>query len=157
MKTNAILFGSKGMIGQGILLESLKDANVESVLVINLQAGEISHQKLKEVIHRDLFDLKDLSREMTVYNTCFFCLDVSSAGLTEDEYYKITCDLTLNAASTLLELNKDMTFCYISGAGTDSTENGKTMWARVKGKTENKLLSMPLKKYMCSDRPLYSR
>ena len=146
MKINAILFGSTGMIGKGVLFECLENDLVESVLVINRQAGEISHPKLKEIIHSDLFDLTGLAPEMTGYNTCFFCLGVSSAGLPENEYRKITYDLTLNAASTLLELNKDMTFCYISGAGTDSTEKGKTMWARVKGQTENKLLSMPFKK-----------
>jgi uncharacterized protein YbjT (DUF2867 family) len=143
MKINAILFGSTGMIGKGVLLECLENELVESVLIINRQSVEISHPKLREVIHSDFFDLTNLAGEMTGYNTCFFCLGVSSAGIAENEYHKITYDLTLNAASTLLKLNKEMTFCYISGAGTDSTEKGITMWARVKGKTENALLSMP--------------
>jgi hypothetical protein len=146
MKINAILFGSTGMIGKGVLFECIENDLVESVLVINRQAGQISHPKLKEVIQSNLFDLKGLEEEMTGYNTCFFCLGVTSAGLSENEYHKITYELTINAATTLLKLNKEMTFCYISGAGTDSTEKGKTMWARVKGKTENKLLSMPFKK-----------
>jgi hypothetical protein len=146
MKIKTIIFGSTGMIGQGVLLESLKNENVESILVINRQTCSISHPKLKEIIHKDLFDLSGLTNEMTGYNTSFFCLGVSSAGLKENEYHKITYDLTLNVAKTLSEINKTMTFCYISGAGTDSTEKGKTMWARVKGKTENDLLSLPFKK-----------
>ena len=146
MKIKAILFGSTGMIGQGVLQECLKDENVESVLVINRQSCNITHPKLKEIIHKDLFDLSGFTTEMTGYNACFFCLGISSAGLKENEYTKITFDLTLNVAKTLSGLNNEMTFCYISGAGTDSSEKGKTMWARVKGKTENALLSLPFKK-----------
>jgi hypothetical protein len=146
MKIKTILFGSTGMIGQGVLLECLKDENVDSVLVINRQSCNITNPKLKEIIHKDLFELSGLIPEMTGYNACFFCLGVSSAGLKEKEYHKITYDLTFYVAKTLVELNKEMTFCYISGAGTDSSEKGKTMWARVKGKTENALLSLPFKK-----------
>ena len=145
MKINAILFGSTGMIGKGVLFECLENELVESVMVINRQSVQISHPKLKEVIHSDFFALTGIAGEMTGYNACFFCLGVSSAGLKENEYHKITYDLTVNVAKTLSDLNKEMTFCYISGAGTDSTEKGKTMWARVKGKTENALLSMPFK------------
>jgi len=146
MKINTLLFGSTGMIGQGVLQECLKDPNVESILVINRQSCNISHPKLREIIHKDLFYLSGLTKEMTGYNSCFFCLGISSAGLNENEYHKITYDLTLNVAKTLVNLNKEMTFCYISGAGTDSSEKGKTMWARVKGKTENALLALPFKK-----------
>ena len=146
MKIKAILFGSTGMIGQGVLRECLENESVETVLVINRQATGISHLKLKEIIRTDLFDLSGLANELTGYNTCFFCIGISSAGLKENEYYKITYDLTMNAAKTLLNLNKEMTFCYISGAGTDSSEKGRVMWARVKGKTENALLSLPFKK-----------
>lgn len=146
MKIRTILFGSTGMIGQGVLQECLKDENVESILVINRQSCNITHPKLKEIIHKDLFDLSGLTTEMTGYNACFFCLGISSAGLKENQYTKITYDLTLNVAKTVSALNKEMTFCYISGAGTDSSEQGKTMWARVKGKTENALLSLPFKK-----------
>lgn len=146
MKIRTILFGSTGMIGQGVLLECLENAAVESVLVINRQTCGVIHPKLKEIIHKDLFDLSGLTVEMTGYNTCFFCIGVSSAGLSENDYQKTTYDLTLNVAKTVSDLNKEMTFCYISGAGTDSSEKGKIMWARVKGKTENTLLSLPFKK-----------
>jgi len=145
MKIKTILFGSTGMIGQGVLRECLESTDVESVLVINRQSCGIKHPKLKEIIHKDLFDLAGLTSEMTGYNTCFFCLGVSSAGLKENEYHRITYDLTLNVATTVVGLNKEMTFCYISGAGTDSSEKGRIMWARVKGKTENALLALPFR------------
>lgn len=146
MKIKAILFGSTGMIGQGVLRECLENESVETVLVINRQATGISHLKLKEIIYTDLFDLSGLANELTGYNTCFFCIGISSAGLKENAYYITTYDLTMSVAKTLLNLNKEMTFCYISGAGTDSSEKGRVMWARVKGKTENALLSLPFKK-----------
>lgn len=146
MKIRTILFGSTGMIGQGVLLECLENTAVESVLVINRQTCGVIHPKLKEIIHKDLFDLSGLTVEMTGYNTCFFCIGVSSAGLSENDYQKTTYDLTLNVAKIVSDLNREMTFCYISGAGTDSSEKGKIMWARVKGKTENTLLSLPFKK-----------
>lgn len=146
MKIKAIIFGSTGMIGQGVLLECLENKDVESVLVINRGACHISHLKLKALIHQDLFDLSSLTNDLTGYNTCFFCLGVSSAGLSEKAYSKITFELTKYVAETFLKLNIDSTFCYISGAQTDSSEKGKIMWARVKGKTENALLSMPFKK-----------
>ena len=145
MKINAILFGSTGMIGQGVLQECLENSQVESVLVINRQSCQKSHPKLKEIIQKDFFDLSNIAGEFTKYNTCFFCLGVSSAGLSEVEYHKITYDLTTSVANTLLTVNKDITFCYISGAGTDSTELGRSMWARVKGKTENALLKLSFK------------
>ena len=124
MKIKAILFGSTGMLGQAVLLKCIENPEVESILVINRQSCKISHPKIKEVIRKDLFDLYGLTAEMTGYNTCFFCLGVSSAGLKENEYHKITYDLTLNVAKILVRLNKEMTFCYISGAGTDSSEKG---------------------------------
>ncbi len=145
MKIKAIILGSTGMIGQGVLLECLENPHVESVLTINRRAGNIQHTKLTEIIHGDIVDLSSLTVEIKGYNTCFFCLGVSSAGLSEKEYYKITYDLTIHVANTLLKANKDLIFCYISGAGTDSSEKGRMMWARVKGKTENVLLSMPFK------------
>lgn len=145
MKIKAVLFGSTGMIGQAVLLECLQNTEVESILTVNRQSCNVNNPKLKEIILKDLFELSGLTAEMTGYNTCLFCLGISSAGMKEKDYYKITYDLTLNAAKTLLEINKDMTFCYISGTGTDSSEKGKIMWARVKGKTENALLALPFK------------
>jgi uncharacterized protein YbjT (DUF2867 family) len=146
MKIKAIIFGSTGMLGQAVLLECLENSEVESILVINRQTCHIKHPKLTEIIQKDLFNLSGLTNKLKGYNTCFFCLGVSSAGLSENEYHKITYELTLLVATTLLDLNKDITFCYISGAGTDSSEKGRIMWARVKGKTENALLLLPFTK-----------
>jgi hypothetical protein len=146
MPIKAVLFGSTGMIGQGVLLECLENEQVESVLVINRSSCNVTHPKLKEIIHKDVSDLSSLKEELSACNTCFFCLGISSAGLSESEYYKITYDITTKVAATLLSINKEFVFCYISGSGTDSSEKGKMMWARVKGKTENALLAMPFKK-----------
>lgn len=142
---NVILFGSTGMIGQGTLQECLKDKQVEKVLVINCQSCGVTDPKLTEIIHSDFYDLSSISGNFAGYDTCLYCLGISSVGMSESDYQRITYDLTIYIAETLLNLNKDMSFCYISGANTDSTEKGKTMWARVKGKTENALLAMPFK------------
>jgi len=133
------------MVGKGVLLECLQSPQVEAVLVMNRSPLGMSHPKLREVLHRDFFDLVPIRTELTGYNACFFCLGVTSAGMAEKEYHRLTYDLTLNVATTLKELNPDMTFCYISGAGTDGSEKGKVMWARVKGKTENALLGLGFK------------
>ncbi len=146
MEIKAVIFGSTGMIGKGVLYECLDSDSVKAVLVINRQTCGMKHPKLKEVIHKDFLDLSLLAVELSAYNTCYFCLGVSSAGLSEEAYRKITFDLTLSVANNLLKMNKAMTFCYISGAGTDSSEKGKRMWARVKGRTENALLALPFKK-----------
>jgi uncharacterized protein YbjT (DUF2867 family) len=146
MKIKTIITGSTGMIGKGVLLECLDDPNVESVLVINRQTTDIKHEKLWEIIHKDLFDLKPFESQFKGYNACFFCLGISSVGVKEKEYDHITYDLTLDFAKTVLKMNPGITFCYISGAGTDSSEKGKSMWARVKGKTENALLALPFKR-----------
>lgn len=140
-----IIFGATGMIGQGVLIECLKDMQVESVLVINRQSCGITNPKLKEVIHKDFYDISSISNELTGYDACLYCLGVSSVGMAESDYNKITYELTVYIAKIMLSLNKDINFCYISGANTDSSENGKVMWARVKGKTENALLTMPFK------------
>jgi uncharacterized protein YbjT (DUF2867 family) len=145
MKIKAIIFGSTGMVGQGVLRECLESPQVEAVLVVNRRPGSIQHEKLREIIHEDFCDFSNLIGVFAGYNTCFFCLGVSAVGLSEKEYHKITYDLTLKAAGTLLKTHHDFTFCYISGAGTDSSERGRMMWARVKGKTENAVLSMPFK------------
>ncbi len=146
MKIRAIITGATGMVGEGVLLECLQDPDVEQVLVINRKPGVVSHQKLHEIIHQDFFDLTPIEHELTGYNACFFCLGVSSVGMDEATYRRMTYDLTLHAAQLLSRLNPDMTFCYVSGAGTDSTEQGRLMWARVKGKTENDLTKLPFKK-----------
>jgi hypothetical protein len=113
--------------------------------VLNRQTCGVTHLKLKEIIHLNLFDLSPLSTKLEGYDTCFFCLGVSSVGMKESEYHQITYELTIKVATVLLSLNKNLTFCYVSGASTDSTEKGNSMWARVKGKTENELLGMPFR------------
>jgi uncharacterized protein YbjT (DUF2867 family) len=145
MKIKAIISGATGMVGEGVLHACLLHPDVESVLVINRKPCGVKHEKLKEIIHEDLFDLNSIEDLLTGYNGCYFCAGVSSLGKKEDEYKRITYDLTMNFANTLVKLNPDMTFCYISGVGTDSTEKGRSMWARVKGKTENDLMELPFK------------
>jgi len=133
------------MVGKGVLLECLESSLLESVLLVNRESIDIKHDKLKEIIHGDFFDLSAIESELAGYNACFFCLGVSSAGISEQDYYGLTYDLTLNFAKTVAGLNENMTFCYVSGAGTDRTEKGRSMWARVKGKTENALMKLPFK------------
>lgn len=148
MPTNsikAIITGATGMVGEGVLHECLLHPQVESVLAINRKPCGVSHPKLKEIIHKDFFDLSPIENQLAGYNACFFCLGVSSIGMKEPEYYKFTYTLTLHVAETLSKLNPAMTFCYISGKSTDSTEKGRMMWARVKGKTENDLFKLPFK------------
>ena len=144
-KINTIITGATGMVGEGVLHECLNHPDVESVLVINRKPCGVLHQKLKEVIHEDFFNFSSIENQLTGYNTCFFCLGVSSIGMKENEYYRLTYTLTLHVAETLSRLNPQMCFCYISGAGTDSTEKGRSMWARVKGRTENDLMKLPFK------------
>ncbi|MDB5985306.1 MAG: epimerase [Nevskia sp.] len=138
-----ILFGATGMVGQGALRECLLDPDVDAVLSIGRTATAQAHPKLRQLTLEDLFDYSAVEHELSGYDACFFCLGVSSAGMREDAYRHITYDLTLAAASTLARLNPAMCFIYVSGAGTDSSERGGTMWARVKGATENALLRLP--------------
>jgi hypothetical protein len=145
MKINAIITGATGMVGEGVFQECLQHPEVEKVLVITRNPTGISHPKLKEIIHVDFFDFTSVAEQLKGYNACYFCLGVTSLGKKEEEYMKLTYSLTINFASILANLNPDMTFCYISGAGTDSTEQGRMMWARVKGKTENDLMKLPFK------------
>jgi hypothetical protein len=133
------------MVGEGVLLKALDHKDVESVLVIGRRSCNKRHDKLKEFIHHDFFNYSAIEEHLKGFNACFFCLGVSSVGMSEQEYTRITYDLTMQAANTLSRLNPDMTFCYISGTGTDSTEHGRMMWARVKGKTENHLKKLPFK------------
>ena len=146
MKIRAIITGATGMVGEGVLHECLQHPDVEKVLVINRKPGGIVHPKLTEILHKDFFDLTPIETQLAGYNACFFCLGVSSVGMNETEYNRLTYDLTLHAAQLLTRLNPDMTFCYVSGTGTDSTAQGRSMWARVKGKTENALMQLPFKK-----------
>lgn len=146
MKIRAIITGVTGMVGEGVLHECLNHPEVEQVLVINRKPCGVAHPKLKEIIHIDFFDITPILPELSGFNACYFCLGVSSVGLSEAEYRRLTYDLTLHVATQLAQIDPSMTFCYVSGAGTDSTEKGKFMWARVKGKTENDLMKLPFKK-----------
>jgi uncharacterized protein YbjT (DUF2867 family) len=142
---NVLLFGATGMVGQGVLRECLLDPEVERVLSLVRAPSGTTHPKLRELVHADFFDWTALEPELSGYDACFFCLGVSSAGMKEAEYHRATYDLTLAAAKVLARLNPGMTFIYVSGAGTDSSEKGSSMWARVKGKTENALRQLPFK------------
>jgi len=140
-----ILFGATGMVGQGVLRECLLNPEVESVLTIGRTVTGQQDRKLLEIAQKDLTNLSAVEDQLTGYDACFFCLGVSSAGMNEPDYTRITYDLTLAVARTLIKLNPNMTFIYVSGTGTDSTEKGGAMWARVKGRTENDLLRLGFK------------
>jgi uncharacterized protein YbjT (DUF2867 family) len=139
-----ILLGATGMVGQGVLRECLLDPEVETVLTIGRSTTAQQHEKLHEIVH-DLSDLSAIESTLSGYDACFFCLGVSAVGMNEEAYTRVTYDLTISVARILSRLNPGMTFIYVSGSGTDSTERGRMMWARVKGKTENALLKMPFK------------
>ena len=143
-----ILFGATGMVGQGALRECLLDPRVESVLSIVRGNIGANHPKLREIIHKDFLDYSTIESQLTGYDACFFCLGISSAGMKPQDYERITYGYTMAVAETLARLNPQMTFIFVSGAGTDSSERGRIMWARVKGKTENALLRLPFKAYM---------
>jgi uncharacterized protein YbjT (DUF2867 family) len=140
-----ILFGATGMVGQGCLRECLLDPDVESVLAVGRSPTGQQHAKLTEIMHDNFFDFSGLESQLTGFDACFFCLGVSSVGISEERYRHLTYDLTLAAATTLAKVNPGMVFVYVTGRGTDSTEHGSLMWARVKGKTENDLLKLPFK------------
>jgi uncharacterized protein YbjT (DUF2867 family) len=142
---NVILFGATGMVGQGVLRECLLVPDVERVLSIVRSPSGQQHAKLREIVLNDFFDLSPIEPELSGYDACFFTLGVSSAGMPEAQYHHLTYDLTLAVAQALARLNPNMTFVYVSGAGTDRTESGRSAWARVKGKTENALLRLPFK------------
>jgi len=133
------------MVGEGVLLECIRHQQVERILVVGRRPCGVVHQKVKEVLVPDFFDLSSIEPELRGFDACFFCLGVSSVGMKEPEYTKLTYDLTMNFARAVSKLNSNMTFCYISGAGTDTSEKGRSMWARVKGKTENDLMKLPFK------------
>lgn len=145
-KIKAIVTGATGMVGEGVLMECLRHPDVEQVLVITRRPSGVSHPKLKEIIHNDFCDLTPIQDELKGYNACYFCLGVSSVGMSEADYTRVTYDLTMHVARLLSSLNRDMVFCYVTGSGTDSTEKGRSMWARVKGRTENHLLQLPFRR-----------
>jgi len=145
MKLRAIITGVTGMVGEGVLHETLNHPDTEAVLILGRRPYGLKHPKLKELVHDDLYNLSSIEDQLKGYNACFFCLGTTSVGKKEPEYTKITYTLTMHVATTLSRLNSDMTFCYVSGGGTDSTEKGRSMWARVKGKTENDLMKLPFK------------
>jgi uncharacterized protein YbjT (DUF2867 family) len=146
-KIRAIITGATGMVGEGVLHECLLSPQVEAVLIINRNPSGVVHPKLKEIILKDFFKTDTIKLELSGYNACFFCLGISSVGVTKHNYYSITYQLTLGFAKLLSTLNPGLTFCYVSGAGTDSTEKGRLNWARVKGKTENDLMKLPFKQF----------
>jgi uncharacterized protein YbjT (DUF2867 family) len=137
-----IVTGATGMVGKGVLLECLAHPDVAQVLSLGRSPLGMAHPKLAELVRGDLFDLSGVERELSGYDACFFCLGASSVGMKEADYYRVTHELTLAVARTVLRKNPGLVFVYVSGAGTDSTEKGSSMWARVKGKTENDLLAL---------------
>jgi uncharacterized protein YbjT (DUF2867 family) len=143
-----LIFGASGMVGQGVLRVCLHDDAVSEVLVIGRSALAQQHAKMRMIVRDNLLDFAGLEAELASVDACFYCLGVSSSGLGEDAYTRITYDLTLAAARALALAHPGACFTYVSGAGTDSSERGRTMWARVKGRTENALLALPLKAVM---------
>lgn len=154
MEIKMIIFGATGHIGQGVLLECIESKNVTSILVVGRKSCGMEHHKLKEIIHTDYLDYSTIKEELSGYNACFFCLGVSSAGMKEEQYHLVTHDYVVAAAEVLSHQNPEMTFCFISGAGTDDTIKSRMMWARVKGKAENSLKGFPFKKLYLM-RPAY--
>jgi len=143
-----LVFGATGMVGQGVLRECVLDSEVELVVTVGRTATGARDAKIREIVRTDLSSYAEIEDELTGFDACFFCLGVSSGGRKEADYERVTYGLTLAAAETLSRVNPGMTFIYVSGAGTDSSERGRVMWARVKGRTENALLRLPLKAYM---------
>jgi uncharacterized protein YbjT (DUF2867 family) len=147
-----LLLGATGMIGQGVLRECLADPGVERVVALGRAPSGAAHPKVRDVVAKDLFDLAPHAAELDGLDACFFCLGTSAAGLSEADYRRVTKDLTLSVARFLVARSPGMAFVYVSGEGTDSTERGRVMWARVKGETENALLALPFRA-ACMFRP----
>lgn len=145
MKIKAIVFGASGMVGEGVVMTALDHPDIESVLVIGRRPCGITDPRVEEILHQDFFDYSLIEQELKGFDACYFCLGVTSVGKKEEEYRRLTYDLTMAAARTLSRVNPSMTFCYVSGTGTDSTERGRIAWARIKGKTENDLAKLPFK------------
>ncbi|KEI70173.1 NAD-dependent epimerase/dehydratase family protein [Endozoicomonas elysicola] len=140
-----VITGSTGMVGKAVLLECLASHRVESVLIINRHPVNIQHPKLKEIIHRDFSDFSSLSDELAGYDACFYCMGISAFRMSEQDYSRITFDFTKAFAETFISASPDSVFIYVSGTGTDSSESGQVMWARVKGRVENRILTMGFK------------
>ncbi|MDP4209667.1 MAG: NAD-dependent epimerase/dehydratase family protein [Bacteroidota bacterium] len=140
-----IITGATGMVGEGVLHVCLQHPDIEQVLVLGRRSCGVKHPKLKEIIHHDLFNISSIKEQLTGYDACYFCLGITSVGISAEDYFRTTYTLTMHVGETLSRLNPAMTFCYISGGGTDSTENGRVRWARVKGKTENDLMKLPFR------------
>jgi uncharacterized protein YbjT (DUF2867 family) len=147
-RMRAIVFGATGMIGSGVVIECLRDPDVTSVLAVVRASTGRMQSGYTELVHADFSDYSTVTEQLTDRDACFFCLGVSAVGLNEAAYEHITLDLTLAAAESILAINPELTFCYVSGAGTDGTERGRQMWARVKGRTENRLLALSPRTYM---------
>ena len=143
-----LVFGATGMVGQGVLRECLSDPGVSAVVAVGRSASGQHHQKLRDLVTPDLMNLSTFESQLTGFDACLFSLGVSALGMSEDKYSKVTYDLTLYVARTLGRLSPGITFIYVSGKGTDSTERGRVMWARVKGRTENALLALPFRTFM---------
>ena len=143
MKIKAIITGATGMVGEGVLLECLHDPEVEAILLFSRKPSGYTHPKLRELLHPDFQNLEAIESQLVGYNACFYCAGVSSIGISQAEYERITYDTTLTVAETLVKLNPEMVFCYVTGVGTDSSEQGRSHWARTKGRTENALLRLP--------------
>ncbi|QIQ02185.1 NAD-dependent epimerase/dehydratase family protein [Streptomyces liangshanensis] len=151
-----IIFGATGMVGQGVLRECLLDPEVERVLLVSRTPTTERHGKIREIIPHDFHDFTPIEAELDGYDACFFTLGITSVGKSEADYRRVTYDITLAAARVLSARNPDLTFVYVSGTGTDNTERGRVMWARVKGATENALLALPFSAYMFHPGVVYS-
>jgi nucleoside-diphosphate-sugar epimerase len=142
MSIRVIITGSTGMVGRGVLLECLESPDVESILLVSRKPCDITHRKIRDILHRDFSDFSSIRDQLRGYDACFFCLGVSALGMSEERYTDLTYSLTRRFAEAILQVNPGAMFVYVSGTGTDSSERGRTMWARIKGKTENAVLSM---------------
>jgi hypothetical protein len=140
-----VITGSTGMVGKGVLLVCLEDPRITEILIINRSSLNMNHPKLKELLLADFSKIEQYQSQLNNYDACFFCMGISSVGISEEDYNAITYDLTTHFADKFIAANPNSTFIYVSGTGTDTTEKGRSMWARVKGKTENMLLAMPFK------------
>lgn len=142
---NVLIFGATGMVGQGVMRECLAAADVEKVLTVGRTPTGQQHPKLQELVHAEMWDYANVEAELSNFDACFFCIGVTSSGMSEQKYTHLTYDMTLSVAGTLARLNPQMVFVYVSGAGADSSETGRIMWERVRGKTENALLKLPFR------------